>query len=147
MIYENELVNDNLHPMMQAQLLMAANMAELGSTVTVCLTAPKVTDGKPRIAGKDYMGLPGVAPGTQIGPLEVHRYVDNPGNRKLDRVNGVYFKVRSVTRANGKQPFGWTAVRPHDITGFMILGVETGDSQDAELATRSLAEAASQAAQ
>lgn len=141
MIFTHELAIGELHPMMQAQLLMAATMVEQGHKVTVCLTAPKVTDAPPRIGGKDYMTLPGVSSDCQIGPLEVHRYVDNRDNQKLDRVGHVYFKVRSITRANGLRPFGWAGVRPSQITGFMILGIETPEPES-ESAMTALAQAA-----
>ena len=144
MIGTHEIVNRNLHPMMQAQMLLAANTAEAGAEVTVCVTAPKVTDTPPRIGtasgGQDFLSLPGVGPETHIGPMTVHRYVDNPENRRKERVGGVYFKVRSVTRANGLRPFGWVNLRPEQITGFMVLGVITPSEE--EMATRRLAEAA-----
>jgi hypothetical protein len=147
MIFTHEIVNRNLHPMMQCAMLMAANMAEQGAEVTVCLTAPKVTETAPRVGnGQDYMSLPGVSPETQIGPMSVHRYVDNPDNRRKGRVGQVYFKVRSITRANGLRPYGWTNLRPSQITGFMVLGVVTPEPTE-ELATRALGEAATQAPQ
>lgn len=143
MIYPHELTNKHLSPVMQAQVLMAASMVEQGHKVTVCLTAPKQGISTPRVSGKDYVGLPGVSSDCQIGPLEVHRYVDNRENQKLDRVNLVHFKVRSITRANGMRPFGWTGVRPSDITGFEILGIESPDP----MATEALAQAAAQTPQ
>jgi len=141
MIYTNDISTDSqLHPLVQLALFNAAVAAEAGHTVTVCLTAPKVTDTAPRIGGgQDYMSLPGVSPETQIGTLSVHRYVDNAGNRKLDRVDGLYFKVKSITRANGFRPYGWASIRPSQITGFMQLGVE---SPEPEMATAALAQAA-----
>jgi len=133
-------IKNTLHPLMQAQLLMAVNMTDQGHKVTVCLTAPKVGPGKPRIGGgHNYITLPGVSSDCQIGPLEVHRYVDNRDNQKRDRVGGIYLKVRSITRANGLLPFGWTGVKPIEITGFAILGIETPEPK---LATQALAEAA-----
>ena len=143
MIYTNDISTDSqLHPLVQLALFNAAVAAEAGHTVTVCLTAPKVTDTAPRIGGgQDYMSLPGVSPETQIGTLSVHRYVDNAGNRKLDRVDGLYFKVKSITRANGLRPYGFANLRPSQLTGFMVLGIETHEEQE-QLATAALAEAA-----
>jgi len=142
MIHATEIVNRNLHPMQQAQLLMALNMVEQGASITVCLTAPKVTDTPPRIGdGKDYVSLPGISPETQIGTLSVHRYVDNRENQKLERVGAVYFKVKSITRANGLRPYGFANLRPSQLTGFMVLGIETHEEQE-QLATAALAEAA-----
>lgn len=146
MIGTHEIVNRNLHPMMLCQMLMAANMAEAGAEVTVHLTAPKVTDTAPRVGnGQDYVSLPGLSAETQIGPMTVHRYVDNAKNRREERVGAVYFKVRSVTRANGLQPFGWVNLRPSQITGFAVLGIVTPSEE--EMATRRLAEAAQAEAQ
>jgi hypothetical protein len=138
MIYPHEITNKHMSPFMRGQLLMAAQSVESGHTLWVHLTAPKQGDTNPRVSGKDYVGLPGISPDTQIGPMAVHRYVDNRDNQKLDRVNLVYFKVRSITRANGLQPFGWTGVRPADITGFKILGIESPDP----MATEALGQAA-----
>lgn len=144
MIGLHEIVNRNLHPMMQAQMLMAALSAEAGAEVTVYLTAPKVTDAPPRIGtasgGQDYLTIPGLTTETHIGPVTVHRYVDNAQNRREERVGRVYFKVRSVTRANGLLPFGWVNLRPEQITGFTVLGIVTPSEE--ELAMRALAEAA-----
>ena len=130
-----------LHPTMQCAFLMALNMIEQGAEVTVCLTAPKATDTPPRIGGgQDYLSLPGVSPDCQIGPMSLHRYVDNPDNRRKERVDQIYVKIRSITRANGLLPHGWTNVRMEQITGFMVLGVRTPSEE--ELATRALGEAA-----
>lgn len=137
MIYPHEVANKDLPPFVQAQVLMAATMVEQGHAVQVCLTAPKKGDTPPRVGGRDYIALPGVSSDCQMGPLEIHRYVDNRDNQKLDRVNAVYFKVRSITRANGFRPFGWAGVRPADITGFVILGIESPDP----MATEALAQA------
>jgi hypothetical protein len=146
MIGTHEIVNRNLHPIQACSLLMAANMAEAGAEVTVCMTVPKVTDAAPRQGnGVDFLSLPGIAPDAQIGPMTVHRYVDNAKNRREERVGQVYFKVRSITRANGLRPFGWTNVRPEQITGFMLLGIVTPTEE--QMATRALAEAAAAQAQ
>jgi len=141
MILTQELTTQKtLHPMMQCQLLMAMNMAEAGAEVTVCLTAPKVTDAPPRQSPQDYLTVPGISPDTQIGPMTVCRYVDNTDNRRKERVGGVYLKIRSVTRANGLNPYGWTNVRLEQITGFMVLGVVTPTEE--QMAMRALAVAA-----
>jgi hypothetical protein len=151
MIYTHEIVNRNLSPMALGQLFMALNLAEQGATVTVYLTAPKVTETKPRIGGGvDFVSIPGLAPDAQIGTLTVHRYVDNPANRREDRVNAVYFKVKSITRANGFRDHGFTNLRPSQITSFTVLGLDTykaerqAEAEIEEMATKALAEAASQ---
>jgi len=146
MILTQELkTQKTLHPMVQCQLLMAMNMAEAGAEVTVCLTAPKMTDAEPRQSPQDYLTLPGIAPDAQIGPVSVHRYVDNRENQRLDRVGAIYLKVRSITRANGLNPYGWTNVRLEQITGFMVLGVVTPTEE--QMAMRALAQAAAQTPQ
>jgi len=141
MIYANEIdKSSQLHPIMQMAIFNAAVAAEQGHEVWVCLTAPKVTDTPPRQGnGQDYLTLPGVSSATQIGTLSVHRYVDNAENRRLDRVDDLYFKVKSITRANGMRPYGWTNVRPSQITGFMQLGV-VSPRPETEMPTRALAE-------
>jgi hypothetical protein len=140
MIYTQDLPTRSLSPMETAELLLSCLAAEAGARVTVKVTVPKVTEATPRIGGKDYVetGLPS---DLHIGPLEVHRYVDNRDNQKLNRVGAVYLKVRSVTRANGLREFGWVTMRPADITSFKRLGISTPDP---ELATKALAEAATQ---
>lgn len=140
MIYTQDLTTRGLTPMMQAELLLCCLAVEAGARVTVKVTVPKVTEAKPRIGGKDFVetGLPS---DLHIGPLEVHRYVDNRDNQKLDRVGAVYLKVRSITRANGLRDFGWVTMRPSDLTSFVRLGISTPDP---ELATKALAEAANQ---
>jgi len=149
MIHNHEISNRNLHPMMQAQLLMAVNLAEqIGplpadslNGVWVRVTAPKVTDTPARKEGVDF--LPGFAPGLHFGLMTVNRYVDNPDNRRKDRVNAVYFKIKDFARGNGLKPYGWTNLRPSQLTGFVVTGVMIPEVE-AEMATKALAEAASQ---
>jgi hypothetical protein len=140
MIRIQEIENKHLHPMQHAQLVMAVNMVELGAEVWVSLTAPKTGDSKPRIAGKDYIALPGIAPDAQIGTLHVDRYVDNPSNRRIGRVGEIKLLVNSITRCNGRDPKRPTGVRVADITGFMVMGFYTPE----EMATEALARAATQ---
>lgn len=125
MIQSNELHTPNLKPLQHAALLTAANATEMGfAEVTVSMTYRKQTDTKPRIAGEDYVEMPGVSHEAQTGVLAVERYVDSKSNRKLARAGKVYFKVRSVTRADGAEPVGYTNIRPEGITAFVILGTK-----------------------
>ena len=134
MIYAHELTNRNLHPMVQATLLMAANMIEQGAEVTVCLTAPKVTDTAPRIGGgQDYLTLPGIAPDAQIGPMTVHRYVDNPENRREVLLGLTDAGRRLVRRV--------TAARRSEITRIVAAMPETR-RDELVMAMRAFAEAA-----
>jgi hypothetical protein len=139
MIRIQDIVNSHLHPMQHAQLVMAVNMAEAGAEVWVSLTAPKTGDSKPRVAGKDYVALPGISPQAQIGTLHVDRYVDNPSNRRIGRAGQIKLLVNSITRANGRDPKRPTGVRVMDITSFAILGFYTPET---EMATEALGRAA-----
>jgi hypothetical protein len=141
MIYKHELkAAKGLHPLMRAQLLLAAISIEAGAIVHVHATAPKVTDTPARVGGgQDFLTIPGISPDAQIGPMTLHRYVDNADNRRQDRVNEIYLKIRSITRANGFDPFGFTNLRLSQLTGFVVVGVETPEP---EMATAALAQAA-----
>lgn len=126
MIQHTELHTPHLNAVARAALLTAANVVEQGyGEVTVSVTYRKQTDTKPRIAGEDYVAMVGVVNEAQSGLLTVVRYVDNKLNRKLKRVGKVYFRVRSVTRADGAEPIGFTHIRPEGITAFVILGTKT----------------------
>lgn len=90
--------------------------------VHVALTYNKQTDTAPRIAGRDYIKLPGVDQHAQHGVLEVRRYTDNRQNRKLGRAGQIYLHVASPTRADGEKPYGHSNLRPEGITGFAVTG-------------------------
>ena len=148
MIGTHELnFNKTLHPMMRSQMAQAANLAQVvpprkGSMegVWVQVNAPKVTDTPARQSPRDFVALPGFAPDAHFGILSVERYVDNPDNRRKDRVGEVYFKIRDFTRGNGMDPYGFTNLRPEQITGFVIRAFVTPSEE--VMATRALAEAA-----
>lgn len=124
MIQQHEVKTPNLDTMGRFALLSAANAAAAGAAeVTVSVTYDKQTDTKPRIAGEDYVEMPGVGSEVQTGTLMVRRRVDNPFNRRKGVAGQVYFKIKSVTRANGEEAFGYTNVRPEGLTGFVILGI------------------------
>lgn len=118
-----ELNCARLCPKQASHLLTIVNaiIGGLGDA-QVCLTYKKQTEGDSRIEGRDFVPMPGIAPETLIGPLLVCTYVDNPANRKLDRVGQTYLKIKSLTRANGINPYGWANVRPEGITSFSVLG-------------------------
>jgi hypothetical protein len=108
-----------------AELLTAINTVDDGLAIlTVSMTYRKQTKTKPRIASEDYVAMPGVTMEAQTGTLSVHRKVNNPANRRKGVVGQVYLKVKSVTRANGVEAFGWTNVRPEGITAFVVLGTK-----------------------
>ena len=107
----------------RAQLLLSiATVLQGNGVVTVALTYDKQTDTRARIAGKDYVGMPGVSNKAQIGKLSVFRYVNNAANRKLGRVGDIYLKVETSTRADGTTPVGYANLRPEGVTAFKILG-------------------------
>lgn len=123
MIQANELHVPGLTPVARATLLTAANAVESGlAEVTVSMTYRKQTKTEPRIAGKDYVAMPGVSYEAQTGKLMVLRYKDNALNRREQRVGRIYFKIRSVTRSDGATPFGYSNVLPEGITDFVVLG-------------------------
>jgi hypothetical protein len=125
MIQIHELNTPNLTPVAKAALVTAINTVEQGlAEVTVSLTYSKQTDTRPRIAGEDYVAMPGVTQEAQTGRLTVARYTDNRQNRKLGRVGKVWLQVKSTTRSDGVEGFGYTRMRPSGITGFVVLGVK-----------------------
>jgi hypothetical protein len=132
MIQHNEINAPSLTPVAKAALVTAANAVEAGlADVTVSMTYRKQTETRPRVAGEDYVGMPGVSFEAQTGLLMVERYTDNSVNRKAKRVGRIYFKIRSVTRADGASPVGFTNVRPEGITAFVILGTRPIQKQEA----------------
>ncbi len=142
MIETHEMDTVRIHPEQRSALLLAAIAVEQGVTVTVSLSAPKVTSAPARRPGADFVPASEDIPrDLHVGALEVHRYVDNAKNRREDRVGRLYFKVRDVFRADGFRPFGWVTVRPEDITSFKVLGLRTPQPQ-VEMATVALAQAA-----
>lgn len=125
MIQHNELNTPYLDAATKAALVTAANAVEQGvAEVTVSMTYRKQTRTRPRIAGEDYVAMPGVSYEAQTGLLTAHRKVNNPANRRAGVVGEVYFKIKSNTRADGEQAFGFTNVRPEGITAFVVLGVK-----------------------
>ena len=125
MIQQHEINTPHLDPMSKAALVTAANaVAEGMAEVTVSMTYTKQTKTRARMAGEDYVAMPGVSYEAQTGTLMVHRRVDNKANRRKGVVGQVYFKIKSTTRADGEQAFGYTNVRPEGITAFVVLGVQ-----------------------
>jgi len=125
MINQNELNTPHLDAASAAALLTAANAAAEGlAEITVSLTYRKQTKTAARIAGEDYVAMPGVSFEAQTGRLSALRKVNNPANRRKGVVGEVYLKIKSVTRADGVESFGYTNVRPEGITAFVVLGVK-----------------------
>ena len=127
-ILPQELNAPNLSPAEQQALLTTANAVGMGlGYATVSATYRKQTKTKARIAGEDYVAMPGVTMESQTGTMTVWRRVDNKANRRKGVVGQVYFKIKSVTRADGVESFGYTNVRPEGLTAFVVLGFKERD--------------------
>ena len=126
MIQHNEISMTGLDPVTRGTILTVANAVLAGvAEVMVSLTYRKQTKTRARVAGKDYVALPGVSCEAQTGTLTVHRRTDNAANRKAGTVGQVYFKIESMTRSDGSVGFGYTNVRPEEIMAFVILSFKT----------------------
>ena len=121
----NTITTPHLDAVQNAELMTAINTVDDGlAIITVSMTYRKQTKTRARLAGEDYVAMPGVTMEAQTGTLSVHRKVDNKANKRKGVVGEVYLKIKSVTRANGVESFGWTNVRPEGITAFVILGTK-----------------------
>lgn len=123
MIQMNDLNTPKLDPESKLALVLSANMAEKGiAQVYASVTYTKQTDTKARIAGEDYLKLPGVSHKVQDGRLIVKRYADNAANRRAKRVGKVYLMINSTTRADGDQVSKPTNLRPEGLLSFVLRG-------------------------
>lgn len=124
MIYMHELNTPNLSFDQQAKLAALLSMVSGGyAKIQLSLTYTKQTETKRRIAGQHYQALPGVSFESQIGEVTVHRHVDNPENRRKQRVGRVYLRVKSITRMpiNGQMgEVGYTNIRPEGIMAYAV---------------------------
>lgn len=127
------ITTPHLDAAQNAVLMTAINTVDDNLAIlTVSMTYRKQTKTKPRIASEDYVAMPGVSFEAQTGTLSVHRKVNNPANRRKGVVGQIYLKVKSVTRANGVESFGWTNVRPEGITAFVVLGTKLIEPAEAK---------------
>ena len=127
-ISAQEISTPNLSAAEANTLLTTLNAVEQDLVfATVSVTYRKQTKTKARKAGEDYVAMPGVSMEAQTGTLSVLRRVDNKANRRKGVVGEIYMKIKSVTRADGVESFGWTNVRPSGLTAFVILGLEERD--------------------
>lgn len=123
MIKPKEISTPHLDLPSKAALMTAINVVDAGlMEVTVSMTYRKQTRTRKRLAGEDYVGMPGVTMASQIGILRVLRRVNSERNRRAGVAGKVYFRVVSCTRANGVDPAGFTNIRPEGITAFVVLG-------------------------
>lgn len=100
--------------------LMALNMAVAGTQTGllrfyVAFTYDKQTKAKPRVAGQDFLALPGGA----TRKLHMGWLYAAPVNKK----GSVYLLIADVARADGNKHFAWTAVRPDGLRDFQIRGI------------------------
>ena len=100
-----ELLTPHLGQVERAALLLALNSVILGiGKVTVSLTYTKQTATRKRIAGRDYVAMPGVDKGAFIGDLTLVARNKAKGH--------VFFYVPSLTRADGSRAWGPTNLLP-----------------------------------
>jgi hypothetical protein len=125
-VQDNELHTPKLPPQQKGVLLTTLNAVEAGTGLaTVHMTYRKQTKSKPRLAGEDYVAMPGITPEVQIGQItSVFRLKDNPKNRKAGTVGHVRFRLASMSRADGVNPTGFTTVIPAGITSFALTGFQ-----------------------
>jgi hypothetical protein len=115
MIGEAELITPHLGGLEHAALLLALNSVILNTgSVHVSLTYEKQTNTRPRVAGEDYVAMPGVSPATFIGQILL------VGRNK--KSGSLYFYVPSLTRADGSSPRGPTNLKPEGVRSFVVMG-------------------------
>ncbi|MCI0562782.1 MAG: hypothetical protein MN733_30235 [Nitrososphaera sp.] len=113
LIQPKELDTPNLSIQERQFLLMALNTSlTCQATITVAFTYDKQTKGPARVAGRDYISLPGTSPKTQLGAI----------HRVWRAKEGVRFTVRSLTRGDGTNPTGYITVIPEGLRSFVISG-------------------------
>ena len=122
----NELHCPHLPQPQLSQLFTTLVAVEAGAGVaTVHMTYNKQTKSKPRIAGEDYVAMPGMTPEVQIGQItSVFRLKDNAKNRREGKVGAVRFRLASLSRADGVTPTGFTTVIPSGIKSFALTGFQ-----------------------
>ncbi len=130
-IQANELQTPDLPPQQKAVLLTTLIAVEAGAGVaTVHMTYRKQTKSKPRIAGEDYVSMPGISPEVQMGQItSVFRLKDNAKNRREGKVGALRFRLASVSRADGITPTGFTTVIPSGIRSFAMTGFQPAPVQ------------------
>ena len=85
----------------------ALNMASMGIPVFVSALYPKQTESKPRLEGEHYVGMPGVSPHAQFGPLlRVFRKKET---------NEVRFTIWSIPRQ------GFCTIIPDGLEAFTFM--------------------------
>lgn len=119
----HEISTPHLSPAQRAVLVTAIAAAEQGLEVRIALTYSKQTSARPRIAGEDYLALPGVSPEAQMGVLRVKRYTASKANVRSGKAGKIYLLVESLTRGDGLKPVGYTAMRPEGIKEFTVVAV------------------------
>jgi len=114
-VQQHEINTPNLGMEGRTALMLALNshLAGIGD-VHVSVLYNKQTEAKPRIAGRDYLSLPGISMQAHLGKItDVFR-------RKGDQA--VRFRIKTLTRPDGNQPFGWITIIPEGLTSFIVTG-------------------------
>jgi len=104
-------VRENL----RAGVLLALLAVNNGATVEVSLTYRKQTKSAPRIAGQDYVELPGIGMDVFFGTLT--------GSFRT-KAGALRFRVNSGARSMGGEN-GWLTVIPEGLTGFAVTRILT----------------------
>lgn len=113
LIQPNE-IETSLPTFERQALLMALNSSLAGmSEITVAFTYDKQTDTRPRLAGKDYVPIPGMSTKMQLGKIQ--RVFRNQDGK-------VRFTISSMTRGDGMNPTGFVTIIPEGIKSFTITG-------------------------
>ena len=117
-----ELSTPLLNALEKNALVMALNSVILGAgTVSAAFLYDKQTATKARIAGEDYVKMPGVSAKATMGDIVlVCRQVNNAANRRKGTVGRVYFLVPNTARATGASKTSFSFIRPAGVSEFVV---------------------------
>jgi len=111
----SEIRNDRLTLQERQMLVLSLNTVLAGmGEVTVGFTYDKQTNTPPRIAGEDYVALPGVDCKVQLGQIVKVFRTQTEG--------ALRFTIKSLSRADGHSPTGFTTIIPKGLRSFAITG-------------------------
>ena len=123
-IEEIRAATPRLDPVQQSELFRALVGARQGASVSVSFTYVTQTDStkvKRRIAGKDYVAMPGVGSEVHFGLVTgAEAPEDGVFRRKKDQV--LRFRIQDYARPRGAEAWSWMSVVPAGITQFAITG-------------------------
>jgi hypothetical protein len=99
-----------MHPFTRPLLVGIVAAQNMGQRVEASLVYAKQTATKPRRAGEDYVGLPGVGPQVLLGPVEAFRTLKGD----------LRFRIVTPMRSNGESN-GWATLIPAGITAAAVV--------------------------